>query len=262
MDISDLPVSAGALLVLVALLAVFLLVSRSAKRLSSPWLRRPVQGGATAAAVLTVISLALLLLANYSCVARGPTTYSPDGKHVAVITWAIGPLAISDDTEVVRVRPRYSPFAKKVYFGPGYAGETEYLQVRWIDNNHLLIRHDEWVGYNYDHACTDHVFGVEITCAPIESSLPAAIQMVGPKAMCDAAAEKLRELHVNKVVLSIAVSPDGEMGTFNTLFPDGLDLEKTEAVAEAMKKIRIEPAKDNGRPDQEMKMVVFTCVGP
>jgi hypothetical protein len=166
MDIADLP----ALFVLVVLLALFLglffVVSRSAKRLSSPWQRGFVQIGATVGGALSVIFLAGFLLAMYSCTARGPIAYSPDGKHVAVVTWAIGPLVVNDDIATVKVRRRNSFFATKVFSGPGYSGLPDDLQVRWIDNDHLLIRYDKWFGYDYNHACTPHAFGIEVTCEP------------------------------------------------------------------------------------------------
>jgi len=164
MDISELPFFCGILLILVALFTGFFAVSRRAKRLSNPWMRLSVQLGATVGAALSVILLALLLLVNYSLTARGPVAYSPDGKHVAVVTWAIGPLAVNDDIATVKVRPRYSPFSEKVFSGPGYSNDSNDLQVRWIDNNHLLVRYDEWFGYNYRKACAPRAFGIEVIC--------------------------------------------------------------------------------------------------
>ena len=152
--------------VLLALLTLFFVAFRSAKRLSNPWLRGSVQVGATVGVALSMILPAGLLWAMYPRTARGPVLYSPDGKHVAVVTWAVGPLVVNDDIATVKVRHRSGIFDVEVFSGPGYSDEPHDLQVRWIDNDHLLIRYDRWFGYDYSHACTPHAFGVEVTCEP------------------------------------------------------------------------------------------------
>jgi len=166
MGAADLPVLFLSLAFLAVFFTLFFVASPSAKRLWSPWLRGFVQFGATVGGVLSVILLAGFLLATYSCTAPGPIAHSPDGKHVAVVTWAVGPLVVNDDIATVKVRHRGSLFAAKVFSGPGYSGLTDDLQVRWIDNDHLLIRYDKWFGYDYSHACTQHAFGIEVTCEP------------------------------------------------------------------------------------------------
>lgn len=158
------PVLFAAVALLALFLPLFFVVFRSAKRLSSYWLRGIVRVGATAGGALSVILLAGFLSAIYPRTARGPVAYSPDGKHVAVITWDVGPLVVNDDIATVKVRHRSSLFAAKVFSGPGYSGFPDDLQVRWIDNDHLLIRYDRWLGYDYSHACTPHAFGIEVTC--------------------------------------------------------------------------------------------------
>jgi len=164
MDLSELPLYFGILLIPVAFFAGFITVFRSAKHWSSPWMRLSVRGGATVGAALSVLLPALFLLANHSLTARGPVAYSPNAKHVAVVTWAIGPLVVNDDIATVKLRPRYSPFSKNVFSGPGYHDDSDDLQVRWIDNNHLLVRYDEWFGYNYRKACAPQAFGIEVIC--------------------------------------------------------------------------------------------------
>jgi len=153
--------------VLLATLSTFFFVAfRGAKGLSSPWLRGFVQVGATVVVALSVILLAGFLWFMYPRTARGPVAYSPDGKHVAVVTYAVGPLVVNDDIATVKVRHRIGIFAAEVFSGPGYSNDPGDLQVRWIDNEHLLIRYDRWSGYDYSHACTPHAFGVEVTCEP------------------------------------------------------------------------------------------------
>jgi hypothetical protein len=114
MDISELPFYVVVLLVLVAFVAVFFFAKRLSKRL----LRWPVRGVASTGMVLTVLLLVLFSLGQYSCTARAPLAYSPDGNHVAVLTWGLQG-ALGADIATVKVRHRYSPFAKNVYSGPG-----------------------------------------------------------------------------------------------------------------------------------------------
>ena len=161
------PVLFGAVVFLALFLILFLVAFRSAKRLSSRSLRTFVKLGATMGVALSAILLAGFVWAVYPHTVRGPVVYSPDGKHVAVVTWAVGPLVVNDDIATVKVRHWWSGiFAAKVFSGPGYSDDPDDLQVRWIDNDHLLIRYDKWFGYDYSHACTPHVFGVEVTCEP------------------------------------------------------------------------------------------------
>ena len=154
------------LLLSLVFLTAFIITFRSAKCFSSPWLRWPVRAGAIVGATLSVILFAGFLWFTYPSAVRGPVTYSPDGKHVAVVTWAVGPLVVNDDIATVKVRHRYSPFAAKVFSGPGYSSDPDDLRVRWIDNDHLVIQYDTWFGYDYKKACTPHAFGVEVTCEP------------------------------------------------------------------------------------------------
>jgi hypothetical protein len=104
MDISELPFYVVVLLILVAFVAVFVI----AKRLSRRWLRWPVRGVASLGMALTVLLLAGFVFGEYSCTARAPRAYSPDGRHVAVLTWGLQG-ALGADMATVKVRHRYSP---------------------------------------------------------------------------------------------------------------------------------------------------------
>ena len=160
-DISELPFYVVVLLVLVAFVVVFLLANRSSRR----WLRWPAQGGATIGAILTVFVLGFSVLGEYACTARAPLAYSPDGKHVAVMTWGLQG-ATGADIASVKIRHRYSPFYTTVYSGLGAAGNPAVHstdpQVRWLDNRHLLIRYQEWSGYS--QICASNGSGIEVVC--------------------------------------------------------------------------------------------------
>jgi hypothetical protein len=205
-------------------------------------------------AALIVILLALFVLVDYCWTGRAPVTYSPDGKHVAILAWR-SLSAIDDGIATVKVRHSYSPFAKKVYSGPGYNAESADVQLRWIDNSHLLIRYGV-----YDQACALHAFGVEVICEQIEPALPDAIQMAGPRAVCDAAAGKLREAHADKVGVVITVSPSGTVETLETVFPQGLELERAKEAADAIRTIRFQPVL--GGPLVRWSTVMFNCSRP
>ena len=156
MDISELPHYVVILLVLVTFFAGFVIAGRLSRR----WLRWPVRGGASAGMILTLLVLAV----DYSCTARAPQTFSPYGRHVAVRSWgrhAPGEPGFA----TVKVRHRYSPFAKSAYSGPGvpelWSGDP---QVRWIDNNHLLVQYVDWGTGEGEQICAPHALGVEIIC--------------------------------------------------------------------------------------------------
>jgi hypothetical protein len=256
MDISELPFFVGILLVLVVFFAAFVAGTYKAKRLGTQ-LRWPVRVGASAGAAVTVLLIALFVLVDYWWTGRAPAVYSPDGKHVAVLTWrALS--AIDDGIATVKVRHSYSPFAKQVYSGPGYDANSADVQLRWIDNSHLLIRYGVWLGNQ--QACGPHVSSVEVTCEEIEPSVQGAIQMVGPRAICDGAAEKLGEAHTSKVEVVITVSPNGAVETLETVFPSGLQLEKVKEAADAIRTIRFEPA--IGGPLVRVNTVIFDCSRP
>jgi len=165
MDISELPFYGVALLVFGALVAILL----AAKRLSSRWLRWPVRTLASVGMVLTLILLVLFVFAGYSCTARAPLFYSPDGKHVAVLTWGLQG-ALGMDLATVMVRHRHSPFAKKAYSGPGIPPYPRTAdadpQLRWVDNKHLMISYREYPGYQ--QTCVPHVFDLDIICQRLD----------------------------------------------------------------------------------------------
>jgi len=76
------PALFGAVVLLALFLIFFLVAFRSAKRLSSPRLRRLVQVAATMGAALIVILLAGFVWTMYPLTARGPVVYSPDGERL------------------------------------------------------------------------------------------------------------------------------------------------------------------------------------
>lgn len=162
MDISELFVP-FAVLALCGLLTGALVFSR---RVKNRWVRIPLRLTSSAGMLLGLLLLVAFTFSEYSCTARAPSAYSPDGKHVAVLTWGLqGALGL--DMADVSVRHRWSPFAKVAYSGPGDAGHGGDPQMRWIDNTHLLIRYHDYgygPGTGYEQSCLSHVLDVEVQC--------------------------------------------------------------------------------------------------
>ncbi len=76
-------------------------------------------------------------------VRHAPPLYSPDGKHVALLWFALQG-ALGDDYGTVDLRRSWIPFAENVYSGLGNWGfdlRPASPEVRWLDNSRLLIRY-------------------------------------------------------------------------------------------------------------------------
>ncbi len=161
-DISELWIPAIAFLSAMAMAGIFLL----SRRIGKKWFRIPVRITASAGMLLSLLFLALLIFTLYSCTGRVPGIHSPDGKYVAVVTFGLqGALGL--DIADVSVRDWWSPHGKSVYTGPGYwgapFGRKNDPEVRWIDNNHLMIRYHDY-GTDYVQTCEQHVGNIQITC--------------------------------------------------------------------------------------------------
>lgn len=162
MDISELWRPLGVVIVLVS----FVVASIFGKRFGRRWLRWLFRGAAISGATLTALVLLLIIVGEYSCTARAPVAYSPDGKRVAILTWGLQG-ATGLDWASVDVRRRYSPLAQNVYSGPGGSipdakiGGTD-PQIHWIDSTHLLVRYHIYVGYQ--QRCTTRVLDVDVIC--------------------------------------------------------------------------------------------------
>ena len=175
MDVSELAPNVLVALVLAVFIALFVL----AGRLRSWWLRWPARSGAVVGVALSALALVLLGFNEYSCTARAPLAYSPDGKHVAILTWGLhdaaspacliyrgmaGGWLLGLDIASVNVRNRWIPYANTAYSGPGWSDYPEVRdtdpQIRWIDNNHLLIRYHD----AYGQKCGHDRSGVEVIC--------------------------------------------------------------------------------------------------
>lgn len=80
--------------------------------------------------------------------------------------------------------------------------------------------------------------------------------------MCDAAAPKLHESGTTVVDLSMTLDTQGKVESFTTDTPKGLRLEKVKEASAAIKAIRFEPARKDGRPVRVVIKVKLDCSGP
>ena len=132
-DISEVWNSCG-YLVAPAIASVLLCASLKIHR---RWLRIASSG---ISVLLLLVSGIVLFMGAYfdiSDTMRIPNLISPDGKHVAVVTWTLVG-AVGFDHVHVKVRHRYSPFAKEVETGLAQQPPEDPV-VRWIDSKSLLI---------------------------------------------------------------------------------------------------------------------------
>jgi hypothetical protein len=98
-----------------------------------------------------------------------------------------------------------------------------------------------------------------ITVTAAQSGQPEPEADKATRAMCDAAAPKLRETGATKVVLMMAVDDKGRVESFKTESPKGLRLEKMKDVAAAIKAIPFRPATKAGSPVAVEVRIGFDC---
>lgn len=85
---------------------------------------------------------------------------------------------------------------------------------------------------------------------------------MAPQAVCDAAAPKLRESGTSEVVLTMVLDTQGRVESFKTESPKGLRLEKMKEAAAAIKAMKFQAARKDGRPVKVMVTVELDCSRP
>jgi hypothetical protein len=154
------------LIVLPALMAAT--VFGLARKLRRRSMRIATRMGASVAAVLSAGVLLFLLLGEVACTKYTRPSYSPDGKHVATISYVLQG-ALGADYAIVLVRHSWYPFADHAYDGIGSwdfkhekPGSPE---VRWLDDSRLLIRYfDDRTDTEGRAICRNQVGKIRILC--------------------------------------------------------------------------------------------------
>lgn len=144
-----------AILGILASAIVYLFRARSVRT----WLKlcMRISGGIL---ILPLFVCVLLLLAMVACSSRPRILVSPDSQHVAEYSYEAG--FLGRDYTFVSVRRNWSLIRSDVY---RYAGPSDWsgTEVRWIDNEHLLIRYTQ-DGRDHFQQCGREAAGILVQC--------------------------------------------------------------------------------------------------
>ena len=169
MDISEILSLAKFFVPAIAACVIFLV----AMRVRPQWLRLSIKFFATTLFGCGALLVFGLLVVQASCTRRPPPLYSPDQRHLAIISYALQG-ALGDDYATVRVRRRWIPWATVAYNGPSgwdfknnKPGDPE---VRWLDSVHLLIRYYDYRNGRGGSVCRSQIGAVRIICDRITSA--------------------------------------------------------------------------------------------
>jgi hypothetical protein len=154
-------------------LAVSWMIFRIAKRVRYRWLRISIKTIASAFLVCSVFLVLSMLLVSVGCSKRAPPMYSPDGRHVVILTYGLQG-ALGFDHATVHLRSRWIPWAKIVYSGVGiwdFSGDKpSEPEVRWLDGTHLSIKHYDYPGQSA--TCVNRIEEVQIVCETLHFASP------------------------------------------------------------------------------------------
>ena len=115
---------------------------RFSSYIKAVWIQRSVKTLTSILLFPAGLFFLFMCLGQSACTRRASPIYSPDGKHIALVEFAMQG-ALGADYGIVYMRRSWLPFAKKVYAG---FGESRFdlrppsPEVRWLDNSRLLIR--------------------------------------------------------------------------------------------------------------------------
>jgi hypothetical protein len=137
MDISEVLEATLHALYYLAALAVLSAAGYFAFRSRRLWLRIVLGVFSTLLVAVTAFALWFDFYLMAGTTMRHRPIYSPDRKHVAVVSWTLSG-AIGFDHVHVRVRSLYSPFATEVFTGFAQSPPDD-PEVVWTDDKHLLI---------------------------------------------------------------------------------------------------------------------------
>ena len=147
------------ILVVLGILAattVYLFRARSIHR----WLRVCMRvGGGIMVPPLVLCMLMLITMA--ACSSKPRIIVSPDSYHIAEYSYRAG--FLGRDSTFVRVRRKWSLFPVDAYW---YAGPSDWssTEVRWLDNERLLIRYPKDDSGHPQHCGDNNVVGVLVQC--------------------------------------------------------------------------------------------------
>jgi hypothetical protein len=111
--------------------------------------------------LLPLVLCMVLLVAMAACTSRPRIIVSPDSKHIAEYSYEAG--FLGRDSTFVSMRGKWSLLKVDAYW---YAGPSDWsgTEVRWPDNEHLLIRYQQDARDHRQHCRNDNVAGVFVQC--------------------------------------------------------------------------------------------------
>jgi hypothetical protein len=103
----------------------------------------------------------LLLMAMAACTSRPRVLVSPDSTHIAEYSYEAG--FLGRDSTYVSVRREWSLLPVNAYW---YAGPNDWsgTEVRWLDNEHLLIRYQKDDADRPQHCTENNIAGIFVRC--------------------------------------------------------------------------------------------------
>jgi hypothetical protein len=131
-----------------------------AKYIRRRWLRTSARAIASVFLALSFVILMLLVLVELGC-SEHSQIYSPDRRRVLVVSYT-GQGALGADYASISIRPRWSPFAKRIFSGEAQwdfkLHKLASPELKWLDNSRLSIR------YYGDATCERRAENIEIIC--------------------------------------------------------------------------------------------------
>jgi hypothetical protein len=167
MDISQLvPILLALLIAALAALACY-----RGRRIAAKALRLTVlivSGTLGGAAILIACALSYF---NLTYTRHLPAIVSPDGSHIALITYTVDTGTGIDEAEIA-IRHAWNPYSYRIYAGPSqYDPESRRPepQAQWLDSTHLVVRFRTYVSTANSpnlipQGCAATAAGITITC--------------------------------------------------------------------------------------------------
>jgi hypothetical protein len=182
MDISEAFSILKFLLPLIAALVLF----RFGNRIQHPVFRFFVKSACSLLAFASAAVILIVSVVSVGCSRHAHPMYSPDHRHVAILTYALQG-ALGDDYATVAVRSRWTPWATEAYSGLGawdFKHEKPWdPEVRWLDSSHLLIRYFDYragtTGRSTRTTCRTQIGTVQVVCEQLPPH-SAAIRNAAP----------------------------------------------------------------------------------
>jgi hypothetical protein len=167
MDISQqVPILLAVLIAALAALAFY-----RSRRLAAKALRLTLLIITATLGGLAALVACALIYFNLNYTRHLPPIVSPDGAHIALITYTVDTGTGIDEAEIA-LRRAWSPYSYRIYAGPSQydpEAHTPEPQAQWLDSAHLIVRFRTYVSAANSpnlipQGCAATAAGITITC--------------------------------------------------------------------------------------------------